>query len=46
MSKKYPPIVLYPNTLDGSKMTVQDMRELAMFNRIYINYIKICRILE
>ena len=46
MSKKYHPIVLYPNGFDGSKMTVQDMRELARFNRICINYIKMCRLLE
>ena len=46
MSKKYTPIVLYPNGFDGSKMTVQDMRELARFNRICINYIKMCRLLE
>ena len=44
--KKYKPIVLYPNGIKGvNKLTVQDMRELARFNRICIEYIKMKRLL-
>ena len=38
-------ISLYDRPIKGTKkLTVQDFREIARFNRIVLNYIKICKI--
>ena len=40
-------IILYPKGIKGAnKLPVQDLREIAKFNRIVINYLKMDRILK
>lgn len=45
--KNYKPIILYPKGIKGAnKLPVEDLRQLAHFNKIVFNSIKMDRILE
>ena len=47
MQNKREHIILYPKGIKGAnKLPVQDLREIAKFNRIVINYLKMDRILK
>lgn len=41
------PIVLYSKGIKGlNKLPISDLRQIAKFNHIVINYLKMCRLLK